>query len=409
MQSDAQVDMIEFKPYSDIDLDTSPIVVLGCGHFFTAESLDGLVGLTDVYEVDGWTGLMSGLKDLSGQLSLKIPNCPHCRTPIRQHVTQRYNRLINRAVLDEMSKRFIFSGQAQLQEYEVKLVELEQNLDSSRAVAVEYSPNTSTAQAVARYGKELTQRLQKRYNGPPSKLIASIANFKKRVSEQHEPAHRLHLATQSFMQKQLQSNHDASALLDTTPHVADHRRVMCGGEMMEAKVTAAILEDKFQVLAIINSKCPEAIPHVIFPGQAPDQQAQVFLKSCETFTTHCIETNLPKLAIEATLCYTRIARQYHINGSMTTQGRENATGYRDTTIKLLEQVKPLCSLPFKGANTLLVAVDEAIKMLRDKWYEEVTPEEIAAIKRAMVSGPGGIATHSGHWYECANGHAVSTV
>lgn len=41
MKVDAQVDMLELKEYKDIDLDESPVVALACGHFFTAETLDG--------------------------------------------------------------------------------------------------------------------------------------------------------------------------------------------------------------------------------------------------------------------------------------------------------------------------------------------------------------------------------
>lgn len=46
-------------------------------------------------------------------------------------------------------------------------------------------------------------------------------------------------------------------------------------------------------------------------------------------------------------------------------------------------------------------------MLGREFYEEVTEEEIEAIKRAMLGGRGGIASHSGHWYNCVNGHPVS--
>jgi hypothetical protein len=67
----------------------------------------------------------------------------------------------------------------------------------------------------------------------------------------------------------------------------------------------------------------------------------------------------------------------------------------------------MCTQPFQNADILGDAVEEMIKLLGGEWYELVTPEEVAAIKAAMVSGPGGIATHSGHWYNCANGHPVS--
>jgi hypothetical protein len=73
----------------------------------------------------------------------------------------------------------------------------------------------------------------------------------------------------------------------------------------------------------------------------------------------------------------------------------------------LEKAAEICAQGFENARELLKAVDESIKLLRKEWYEEVTAEEIAAVKLAMVSGSGGIATHSGHWYNCANGHPVS--
>jgi hypothetical protein len=41
------------KTYSQIDIDSTPIIVLGCGHFFTAETLDGHVGMGQVFTADG--------------------------------------------------------------------------------------------------------------------------------------------------------------------------------------------------------------------------------------------------------------------------------------------------------------------------------------------------------------------
>ena len=41
MKGGDQVDMLEFASYRDIDPSKTPVVALGCGHFFTAETLDG--------------------------------------------------------------------------------------------------------------------------------------------------------------------------------------------------------------------------------------------------------------------------------------------------------------------------------------------------------------------------------
>jgi hypothetical protein len=62
-----------------------------------------------------------------------------------------------------------------------------------------------------------------------------------------------------------------------------------------------------------------------------------------------------------------------------------------------------------ACEILLKGVEEAIKLLRGEWYSEVTADELALIKQAMVSGSGGIATHSGRWYQCQNGHPVDLI
>jgi hypothetical protein len=75
--------------------------------------------------------------------------------------------------------------------------------------------------------------------------------------------------------------------------------------------------------------------------------------------------------------------------------------------ELLDKAQELCRQPFQNAEILRSAIEESIGLLRKEWHEEVTAEEITVIKSAMVSGLGGIATHSGHWYNCENRHPVS--
>lgn len=104
-KGDARVDFLEWKTYSEINLDETPIVVLECGHFFTSESVDGLVGLDEVYTRDK-DGKFDGLQDVCSLASV-IPSCPDCKQPIHQFVTKRYNRAINRAVMDETCKRLL--------------------------------------------------------------------------------------------------------------------------------------------------------------------------------------------------------------------------------------------------------------------------------------------------------------
>jgi hypothetical protein len=412
--------MLEFKTYGEIDLDETPIIFLNCGHFFTAETLDGNVSIHDVYEVDGRTGEISGLKDMSSQLAKAIPYCPSCRTPIRQFTTQRYNRLINRAVIDELTKRFIVTGQTELQGLEERLQVLEKEMDNTRTAVTATLPSSTTISIstrtpalmalVSRRVTESMTRLQSRYKAM-AKLQGDIIAFQKTVSNRHQPTHKLHEATVYAMQHSrnatLESAFAALGLRETSPNSERDHRITAGGRMILLKAESASLEDKFQILHTIESDFKEISSSVHFPGRPPRQLVRPFLQKCAKFVADCDEKKLPKMAVEATLYYARIARLYGTSGLSNEKDRESAASYRDEAKVFLEKAQTLCEMKFQGAEPLLQAVEESLKVLQGEWYEPVTAEELAAIKAAMVTGHGGIATHSGHWYNCVNDHPVS--
>lgn len=143
-------------------------------------------------------------------------------------------------------------------------------------------------------------------------------------------------------------------------------------------------------------------------GGPPDQRAKPFFRSCISYISSCRDENLPKLAVEGILYYAKIARLYDSYMHSASPSQTIKTASEIVTAKeLLEEAKGLCLQGFRNAEALLTAVEESTKFLRREWYEEVTKEELDAIKKAMVSGSRGIATHSGHWYECERGHPVS--
>ena len=59
--------MFKFKSFGEVDLNSTPIIVLGCGHFFTPETLDGHVGMAETYDMD-LHGEFVGLRDVSSVL-----------------------------------------------------------------------------------------------------------------------------------------------------------------------------------------------------------------------------------------------------------------------------------------------------------------------------------------------------
>ncbi|KAJ3208135.1 hypothetical protein HDU82_002890 [Entophlyctis luteolus] len=79
-----------------------PIVVLTCGHVFTIETMDGVVGLHNVYDRhDDWA-----LRQLPNEF-IDRPRCPNCRKPVSQIF--RYGRILNLAASQAAEKIWITS------------------------------------------------------------------------------------------------------------------------------------------------------------------------------------------------------------------------------------------------------------------------------------------------------------
>jgi hypothetical protein len=414
MQADEVPDIIMMTRYADHDLNDSPICGLACGHFFTMETLDGLVGLKDVYELDNKTGRFVALIENS-RLAAAVPQCPACQRPIRQHVTQRYNRLINRAVIDEMAKRFIVSGQQELRSLEDALVALGRELEKSRpstipTINIPLGKTDAAKHIVERATKETIKHLGTRYI-KITKLEKDIMSFQQRMATQHQPAHKLHNAIVHAVTND--SSLD-SALADLTLKSAaksaerdSDERIRFGGLVLQIKVQCLVIEDKFEVASSAKAKLHGETAALRYPGGAPGALSSPYLKTCKALFETCNDESLPKLAVEAALYYSRVARLVASSGLLKPEDMSKVQQYRETAKQLLKKAAKLCEQPFKDAEKLAQAVEHSERLLGKEFYTEVTKEEIEAIKEAMVSGARGIATHSGHWYKCVNGHPVS--
>lgn len=402
MKLDDQVDMVELKEYRKIDLDETPVLALACGHFFTAETLDGLIGLNQVYKIDPATGNILGLEDISSELSPAIPKCPHCQRPIRQYATQRYNRLINRAVIDEMSKRFLVTGQTELQDIKAGLEMLEADLENSATGA------SSTHQADGRPKalKNLTfaAKLKTRYTAS-AQIRSAIVKLQSRVNKRHEPAYKLEDAITHAKGRKASLQNMLEGLNLEPPAAPGERnqRISLEAKLLEFKFDCIVMEDKFKLLQSEKSTNDDSAVNLL------STLFQRFLESCADFFVKCKESALPRIAVEVSVCYSRVAYVFERLGQTKPSDRETATAFRERAKEILSAAAGLCKQEFQGADVLSEAVNHMRELLQREWYEEVSKEELKAIKKAMVSGSGGISSHSGHWYNCANGHPVSLI
>lgn len=382
-KGEARVDLLEFKTYSEIDLDETPIVALSCGHFFTAESLDGLVSIGEVYTVDK-TGAYNGLQEPN--FVLAVPKCPDCKRPVKQYATRRYNRVVNSAVMDETSKRFLVKGRADLQELEEKIDLVEGNLQNK------VQPNMK-----GRLKDIFSGRYRELYS-----LVYRANRFCKSMGAEQQPARKLFDAILEAKDRQPLDERLASLSLGETQRPVPEFRVILGGRLAYLRVQDIVLQDQLGLFG--KSEGEEKMAHV----DTLQRSTRAFLTACEAFITDSATQKLFRYAILGSISYARIAKGIQASLLGVVEDKDPLKESINRGRELLDAGEAMCDNPFEGAQELKKDVEHALRLFGREWFEPVTAEEIAAIKSAMVSGRGGLATHSGHWYRCENGHVVSS-
>ncbi|KAF4439729.1 NFX1-type zinc finger-containing 1 [Fusarium acutatum] len=394
-KGDARVDLLEFLSYTEVNLDESPIVVLGCGHFFTGETLDGLVGLDEVYTRDK-EGAFDSLKDTTGSLSRKVPFCPDCKRPIRQFATKRYNRLINRAVMDEICKRFIISGREALKMLEDQLRSEENSLSESR----------KSHPTIASWPQQLLTK--KRYQRL-KKLEDKSKDLAKKMGKEHQPTKILidRIAT-----ARVRATGDPMSLavqmeaMKLSPPEPD-TQIILGAKLLTIKSQEIQFQDSIALLQVCRGK----VSTTVIQGWLKDEPLLStidFFSSCHNLINEAKKANLPRTIASASLCYAKVSQlatwcaQTKDGTTTPTPGDESVKKYVDRAKKFLEDALLQCG-DLVNSEELKERLEEMSRLFEPQ-YHAVTPEELASIKSAMVSGPGGLATHSGHWYNCVNGH-----
>ena len=357
--------------------------------------------MSKVYDQDA-NGEFLGLRDNEGSLAKAVPQCPDCQQPVRQYATKRYNRVINRAVADEMTKRFLVTGKDRIGKLETRVKQLADELEKSQNEIIDWvAGHPSSPVATIETSLKLDAR-----EDASHKVVRSVAAFLKDVDDMHQPARKLHDATVKAA-RATQSIEDRMKKLsvDTSTEIPRDRRIVLGGRAVELKLLYTILADKLDMVRELKSTSAGTTFKI--PGQDLGSLSGSFFKTCQAFIADCNIENLPKLNVEARLYHGRAARLFQAYASSNQISVAEATEHVATARNHLKEAKRMCAQPFQHAANLLSAVDETLKSLRKEWYEPISAAEIAAVKKAMVSGAGGIATHSGHWYNCQNGHPVS--
>lgn len=209
-----------------------------------------------------------------------------------------------------MSKRFLMSGRAELRELEQQIVGMEQSFEAGRSEiirSIHQAKTHFTANLTPAKTSEITRLLRERHE-KSRKMEKDIQTFRDKVADKYQPAQKLHEATVHAARKAAIDQLMADlTFVDAVPALARDRQITLGGRIAQIRTEFVVLNDKFGIAQVLKSTLAGASVNIL--GGAPDQLATLFFQTYRKFID-CDVENLPKLAVEASLFYTSIARSY---------------------------------------------------------------------------------------------------
>ena len=239
------------------------------------------------------------------------------------------------------------------------------------------------------------------------KMCTGIETFLDQVADHCQPARKLHDVTINAMQSAETFNVTImQPSIDSKPPApAPHdRRIVFGARAVHIKALFVFLAYRLSLVREMSS----ATLDLSSESPLPDVQlANDFFATCDSFIAECGIEKLPKLDIEARLFYGRAVRLYNSSTLGKEDGETRGSEYVNAARFFFEGAIELCRQPFYNVDKLRTAAEEVQRVLGKEWYEPVSAQELEAVKSAMVSGSYGLATYSGHWYNCRNGHPIS--
>ncbi|KAJ7593996.1 hypothetical protein C8J56DRAFT_925724 [Mycena floridula] len=155
-----EVDLIMGVTLGDIPHDASSlsdlIITLQCAHTFTVETLDGVCSMNDFYVKDekpGWSGLQFG-RDSSKNIP---PVCPTCRAAI---TSPRYGRVFKSADLDVLEKNVISRKSQAVSRIrnelkEVRKLDIERGLKAQATKSVSNQASKKNVKAMAQARRKI--------------------------------------------------------------------------------------------------------------------------------------------------------------------------------------------------------------------------------------------------------------
>ncbi|GJP50064.1 hypothetical protein CLOM_g9208 [Closterium sp. NIES-68] len=440
------VDLVTLETLGEIDPEESPVLVLACGHAYTVDTLDGHLGLNQVYlESEGSPGSCSAgdgggsvassgaaegsgakwvvvLPFEDGNLSA-LKGCPECRQPITGF--RRYGRMVNKALLDQSERKFALSCLADQQKLQGKLSKL------SRAVsACSEAAQPKQLQELAKAATYLvteTNKLRFTSMEPPTQQTyqASIAAIQRKhlqlgetplASTWEEECHLLYVPQP-----------DPRPLCESLMMLGKAYQLLMAANFLQLRCLLRKLRDVAGPSPRISELSGESSSsgkpaHTELTRQLENCRAvlHMVLKNAEKYVGEAVEwagkRKAHRLEARARLELVDVFRAF-VEGMMAERLLSNSPaglgGPKKQQLEYLEKAKVQCGMVAshhlvsirendelgKSARKLLNKELRALEAsVRDEpRYFSLTEREKGEVFNAMGLG-------TGHWYRCPNGH-----
>jgi hypothetical protein len=377
------VDFILSSTFEEIDLDESPCVVPSCGHILTLDSMDGHMGMSDFYTMNG-EGSIVDLKNSAEPFSASgMKSCPTCRGPLRN--LNRYSRIVRRALIDEATKKFIVWANKGFIPLVSKMQAIEAEL---REAADKESPETPLSEPV---------RLEGTRDHQISRIGALTRNIK-----QYKPLMALRREVKKFLQQVDEKEQPFGRIYDLAQDARRHRGINTN---LNSEVGILQVRNRLLTTALLI-RCDYTIlltflhEHKVSPNTASTSvQADLstIRNECDDLIAESHQKSQPATAVDGHLYW---ARLFALERSLTTPDSE-PTPLLEQARDHLQQARRICDEHPGQTAGMGDEVDEAERMLRGStFYLPVSNDERQAVFAAMARDFRG----TGHWYYCENGH-----
>ncbi|CAH0045925.1 unnamed protein product [Clonostachys solani] len=381
------VDFVELKLYEDINLDEEPCIFPDCGHFLTISSMDGIMQMSDHYELDmdGYPAKLCGPSAPFTMEEKSISVCATCRGSLRS--ISRYGRIVRRSILDETTKRFITWSNSQYEKLtKCMLIELGK-LENTPSAATKISTVADSNKVLTPQGSRLgiLQALETALGNDRYKRIIKLRQrlnvYKNKVAKEEQPFHRV----ATYVQSANRRNKETKEFQYDDSVIQNKGMLLAESLLLKTEITA---------ISDFIGLCKSGKAH---PPKIRVDFASYF-KACDQLIGLAESFKYPKEQLQGHIFYAWIcefARWFSANGDkegLEVEFKERGLDHIGLARKILES--------HPSTAPLLQEVESAESALIGHEYRQVTSDELREVYVALS----GELRGTGHWYVCENGH-----